>query len=133
MGTMAIEIEGSAERVWGALISQEALRDWFNATTEIEPRQGGRFHFEDARGDQIFWFDGTVGNLTPEQRIDVILRSQAGDPASLSFKLRPGADFTTVELKHDGFDQQTGDTTHYWNGDELIALRDYVTGIGPTH
>lgn len=133
MEKMEIEIEGPAERVWQALTSQEALRDWFNATTEFEPRQGGRVRFEGTRGEQVFRFDGTVERLKPAQQLDVNLRSGTGDQASLSFNLRPGADFTTVELQHDGFDEQTGDDHDFWNGDELIALRDYVTGIGPTH
>lgn len=131
MGTMQIEIEGKADRVWDALTSQEALRDWFNATTEIEPRQGGSFRFEEALGDEVFRFDGTISALTPTEQIAFDLRSATGGAATLSFTMQPGDDFTSVELQHDGFDSREG--TPFWDGDELIALREYVTGIGPTH
>lgn len=133
MGKMEIEIEGPVERVWDALTSQEALRDWFNATTELEPRQGGRFRFEGSRGEHVFQYDGTVAEVAAPERISFNLNSVANDEAALSFNLRPGADFTIVEFQHDGFDDQTGDDQPFWDGDELIALREYVTGIGPTH
>lgn len=131
METMQIEIEGQAGQIWDALTSQEALRDWFNATTEIEPRQGGCFHFEEALGDAVFRFDGTISELKPPERIAFDLRSASGAAATLTFTMEPGDDFTVVELRHDGFDSRDG--TPFWDGDELIALREYVTGIGPTH
>jgi len=133
METIEIEIEGPVDRVWEALTSQEALRDWFNPTTEIEPRQGGHFRFEGTRGEHVFLFDGTVEELTPSQRMRISLRSANGEMATLAFNLRPGTDFTTVELQHDGFDEQTEDDVPFWDGDELIPLREHVTGIGPTH
>jgi uncharacterized protein YndB with AHSA1/START domain len=133
MGQLAIEIEGSADRVWDALTSREALRDWFNPTTEIEPRQGGRVSFEGARGDQTYHFEGSVTAIEPAKRIAVDLRSSTGDDVTLAITLRPGPDFTTVELHHDGFDETTGDAAPFWDGDELIALREHVAGIGPTH
>lgn len=129
MHRMEIEIEASANSVWDALISREALRDWFNATTEIEPRLGGGFRFEGVSGDRAFRFNGSVEALTPSERISFDLRSEDGDIAMLSFSLRPSDDHTTVVLQHDGFD----DGVPVWDGDELIALREYVTGIGPTH
>jgi uncharacterized protein YndB with AHSA1/START domain len=133
MGKMEIEVEGVPEQVWQALTSQEALRDWFNATTEIEPREGGRVCFEGTRGDQTFRYEGQIASLTPQEQIRFDLRDADGGSATLAISLRPGEDFTTVELQHDGFDENTNDDGQFWNGDELIALRDYVTGIGPTH
>jgi uncharacterized protein YndB with AHSA1/START domain len=133
MGTFEIEVEGAPERVWQALTSQEALRDWFNATTEIEPREGGHVRFEGTRGDQAFRYEGQIVSLTPQEQVRFDLRDADGGSATLAISLRPGEDFTTVELQHDGFDERTGDDGRFWNGDELIALRDFVTGIGPTH
>jgi uncharacterized protein YndB with AHSA1/START domain len=132
MEKMEIEIEAPANVVWDALISREALRDWFNATTEIEPRLGGEMSFEGTSGDRAFRFDGSVDALTPSERIAFDLRSD-GRAALLSFSLRPAGDHTTVVLQHDGFDAAVGDGVSFWDGDELIALREYVTGIGPTH
>jgi uncharacterized protein YndB with AHSA1/START domain len=131
MGTMQIEIEDRAGQIWDALTSQDALRDWFNATTEIELRQGGSFRFEEALGDEVFRFEGMISVLKPNERIAFDLRSATGTAATLSFTIQSGGDFTTVELRHDGFDRRDG--TSFWDGDELIALREYVTGIGPTH
>lgn len=133
MQKMEIEIEAPAKTVWDALISRDALREWFNLTTEIEPRLGGEFGFEGASGDRVFRFHGSVEALTPSERISFELRSEDGGTAMLSFSLRPSADHTTVVLQHDGFDDAGGDGVSVWDGDELIALREYVTGIGPTH
>jgi uncharacterized protein YndB with AHSA1/START domain len=130
---MEIEIEAPANVVWDALISNEALRDWFNATTDVEPRLGGGVRFEGADGDRPFRFNGTVEALTPSERISFDLRSDDGRTALLSFSLRPADDHTTVVLQHDGFDDADGTGASVWDGDELIALREYVTGIGPTH
>lgn len=133
MQEMEIDIEAPASAVWDALISREALRDWFNATTEIEPRVGGGISFEGASGDRPYRFNGSVNTLTPSERIAFDLRSDGGGTAFLSFSLRPADDHTTVVLQHDGFDDAVGDGVSFWDGDELIALRGYVTGIGPTH
>lgn len=132
MHKMEIEIEAPAKQVWDALISREALRDWFNATTEIEPRVGGGFRFEGTSGDRVFRFNGSIEALTPSERIAFDLRSEDGDTALLSFSLRPADDHTTVVLQHEGFDDAAGNGVSIWDGDELIALREYVTGIGPT-
>ena len=64
MGMMEIEIEGPAERVWDALASQDAWRDWFNPTIEIDPREGGQVRFEGTRGDQAFVYDGIVASMS---------------------------------------------------------------------
>jgi uncharacterized protein YndB with AHSA1/START domain len=133
MQKMEIEIEAPANVVWDALISREALRDWFNATTEIEPRVGGDIRFEGSSGDHPYRFNGSVDSLTPAERIAFDLHSDDGGTALLSFSLRPADDHTTVVLQHDGFDEAVGNGASFWGGDELIALRDYVTGIGPTH
>jgi hypothetical protein len=74
-----------------------------------------------------------VDTLTPAERIAFDLRSDDGGSALLSISLRPADDHTTVVLQHDGFDDADGNGASFWGGDELIALRDYVTGIGPTH
>jgi uncharacterized protein YndB with AHSA1/START domain len=133
MGKMEIEVEGSPGQVWQALISQDALRDWFNATTEIEPREGGRVGFEGTRGEDVFRYEGTIKEIAPNTRIAIDFGDSGGRIATLTFQLQPRDDLTIVQLHHDGFDQRTGDDGTFWNGDELIALRDYVTGIGPTH
>lgn len=133
MQKMEIEIDAPANVVWDALISREALRDWFNATTEIEPRLGGGIRFEGSNGDRPYRFNGSVEALTPSERIAFDLRSDGGGTALLSFSLRPADGHTTVVLQHDGFDDVLGDGVSFWDGDELIALREYVTGIGPTY
>jgi|GEM_PF-3954270 len=133
MSKMEIEVEGSPEQVWQALTSQDAFRDWFNATIEIEPREGGRVGFEGTRGDDAFRYDGTITEMVLNERVAIDLGDGNGGTATLAFQLQPRDDHTLVELHHDGFDEQTGDDGTFWNGDELIALRDYVTGIGPTH
>ena len=133
MSMMAIEIEASTEEIWGAFTSPEALRDWFNPTTEIEPRQGGRFAFEGTRGDRPFRFAGSIEEIDPARRMTIGLRSTSGEAATLRFSLHPGDDFTMVELRHEGFAGSADDGGAFWDGDELIPLREYVTGIGPTH
>jgi uncharacterized protein YndB with AHSA1/START domain len=133
MQKMEIEIEAPANAVWDALISREALRDWFNVTIEIEPRVGGGVRFEGTSGDRPFRFNGSVDALTPSERIAFELRSESGGTALMSFSLRPADDHTSVVLQHEGFDEAIGDGVSFWDGDELIALREYVTGIGPTH
>ncbi len=131
MGT--IEIEGSAERIWEALASQDAWRDWFNPTIEIDPQEGGRVRFEGTRGDQSFVYDGAVASMNRPGNVTLRLQSSEGRQATLTVDLQPGTDFTTVVFRHDGFDDEGDDESQFWDGDELIPLREYVTGIGPTH
>lgn len=123
---LRIEIEAPPEQVWDALVSEDALRDWFNDTARIEPRRGGAFAFQLTHGDEVIAFDGTISALDAPRRLAV------DGAARIEFTLQPADDHTAVELRHAGFDQLAS-SGQLWDGDELIPLREYVTGIGPTH
>jgi uncharacterized protein YndB with AHSA1/START domain len=125
--SFSIEIEATAQQVWAALTSKERLRDWFNATTTIEPRQGGHLTFEGVQGEVPYQFAGEITTFETKQE----LSARMGD-VLLSFIMSPGTTSTTVELRHSGFEVLAGGG-QFWDGDELIPLRELVTGVGPTH
>jgi len=127
-GSFSIEIEATPQQVWAALTSQERLRDWFSATATIEPRQGGRFVFEGMQGVTPYRFVGEITMFETKQELTARM-----DDVSLTFALTPGDDGTTVELRHSGFEALAGEDGQFWDGDELIPLRELVTGVGPTH
>ena len=126
-GSFSIEIEATTQQVWASIASQERLRDWFNATTTIEPRQGGHFTFDGTNGDTPYHFDGQITAFETRKE----LTARMGD-ASLTFILTPEGDHTIVELRHHGFETLAGGDEQLWDGDELIPLREHVAGIGPT-
>lgn len=144
---MSILVEAGVDEVWKALSSQEALRNWFNDTIEVDPRQGGRIYFDGTNGTETYRVEGQITEWEPRERLSFEWPSGVGQPTVLSIELEQcdvdGGDTaqTTVTLRHHGFDELpagTRDATfsefqQRWNGDELIPLKLHVEGVGPSH
>jgi uncharacterized protein YndB with AHSA1/START domain len=142
---MSIDIDASRDEVWKACTAQEALRTWFNDTLTIEPRVGGSFSWEGTQGDEAYRVNGRIIDYDEPNRFTIEWRwHDADQPTLLTLELsaaESAAEQTTVTLRHHGFEQLPDDRRqevldalrHFWDGDELIPLKQYVEGVGPSY
>lgn len=62
----AVEVPGTPEQVWDAIATAKGLTAWF-LPTELEEREGGRFHF--SMGEDM-GSDGVITGWEPERRLE---------------------------------------------------------------
>jgi uncharacterized protein YndB with AHSA1/START domain len=134
-------IEAPPERVWRALATENAWRQWFNAKTQLEPRLGGRFRVEGTHAGAAYVFVGEVVVFEPPREIAVTWIPVGTDwpfpdvHSIVRFTLAPEGNGTRVRVSHEGFERlpepfrtkEFQDFSRGWNADEELAwLRDYV-------
>lgn len=139
-----IDIEAPVARIWEALSSEAGLRDWFNSTISSETRQGGRVAWESVNPDQPHRYQGTFTELVENERVAIEwnrLDEPWPEPLLLALEISASADdgFSSVTLSHQRLDRLPeehrddiiAELQQSW--DDLIPLREYVEGTGPTH
>ena len=139
-----IDIEAPVEHIWEALSTQDGLRYWFNRTASAEVRQGGRIEWESVNPDQPYRFEGTFTELTENTRLAIEwnrIDEPWPQPLLLTVEIGPAEaeGFSTVTLRHqrlntlpdDSRDDTLADLQQSW--DDLIPLREYVEGAGPSY
>jgi uncharacterized protein YndB with AHSA1/START domain len=100
----SVEIHAPPRVVWRWLATQEALRQWFSPSLEIELRVGGVYRFFGP--DNKTWISGSVLELKPEESLILSWLEEGGDrlhPMRLVITLAPTQAGTRVTLIHDGF------------------------------
>jgi uncharacterized protein YndB with AHSA1/START domain len=100
----SVEIHAPPSVVWRWLATQEALRQWFSPSLEIELRVGGVYRFFGP--DNKTWISGSVLELKPEESLILSWLEEGGDrlhPMRLVITLAPTQAGTRVTLIHDGF------------------------------
>jgi uncharacterized protein YndB with AHSA1/START domain len=142
---MRIEISAPIDTVWRALTQQSALRTWFNDTIVIDTSAGGRVEFTGVNGTDVYRCSGVVTAWEPPHRLTLELDWQPPglpEPTLLTFEIQSGeTEDVTVSLRHHGWERLPDgqrETLHeyfqtFWNGDELVPLKEFVEGVGPTH
>jgi uncharacterized protein YndB with AHSA1/START domain len=106
-----IEINAPPEKVWAKLATLEGMNEWFSRSLVFEPRKGGRFQMEVKMPDSSeFTFFGEVTKIEPNKELTFTWiqheKGQTPWPVSttVSFKLWPSDNGTTVTLTHSGFE-----------------------------
>lgn len=138
-----IDIDAPVERIWEALSSEDGLRYWFNRTASAEINRGGRIEWESLNPEQPHHFTGTFTELATNQRLAIEWnrKEQAWpQPLLLTVEISPAASegFSTVTMRHQRLDNLPEDTRDdtiadlQQSWDDLIPLREYVEGAGPT-
>ena len=91
------------ERVWAALTSADALRQWL-MESDFEPEIGRPFTFRCPPGPGIRGFvECSVVELVPPRRVVWSwLATDLGRPTRVTFELEPVARGTRLTLRHEG-------------------------------
>jgi uncharacterized protein YndB with AHSA1/START domain len=143
--SMSIAIYAPAEAVWQALTEQDALRAWFNDTLTIDPSDGGRIEFSGTNGNEVYRCTGRLTTWQPQRHLTAEINWDPPglpQPTLLSLDIEPGdTDEVIVTLRHHGWEriaeeQRESLLQHFqqvWDGDELIPLKEYVEGVGPSY
>jgi uncharacterized protein YndB with AHSA1/START domain len=143
--SMSIAIYAPAEAVWRALTEQDALRVWFNDTITIDASTGGRISFSGTHGHDLYRCTGHLTAWQPQRHLTAELTWNPpglSQPTLLSLDIEPGdTDEVIVTLRQHGWERYPAAEREallellqqLWDGDELVPLKEYVEGVGPTH
>lgn len=104
-----ITIHASPEKVWNAVATPEALRQWFEPICQFDPRVGGRIVFSGLfQGVEPYHFGGTVTVFDPPRELtfewDDLFDSWP-QPTMLTIRLAPVPEGTHVRLSHHGWER----------------------------
>ena len=145
--SMSVAIDAPPDEVWIACSSQEPLRTWFNDTLILEPRLDGTVQFDGSQGDEVYHVRGRIVDFEAPRRVTIEGTWEpcpTGEPTLLSLELAPAdgnGEQTQVTLRHHGFERLPSDQREatyeyfhrFWDRDELLPLKMYVEGVGPSY
>lgn len=140
----SIDIEASVEQIWEAVSTEEGLRYWFNSTVTLEPGADRRVSWVGETSTDTATFAGSIIERDQPRRLTIEWNRTDHPwpgPVRTTIEIADGDPSASVTLRHTGIEnlpedqRDTGDTDlrQSWVDDELIPLREYVTGAAPTY
>ena len=123
-----IIVNGSAEKVFKALIDKNELSLWFSDHIEkVEPRVGGVYDvgWRDGKGRQMG--PGTITDIQENRLLSYSWNLKANDGNQARWELIPLKDKTKVRLVHEGFKpgRYNKDYVQGWHA-YMLTLKEYI-------
>jgi uncharacterized protein YndB with AHSA1/START domain len=128
-----VPIDASPAKVYQAVATQNGMRNWWTADTQMDEKVGGKAEFGFDKRGMVFRMD--VKKLEPGKK--VVLECHGDHPewsgTKLTFTLAPHDGQTILHLNHSGWKEVTdfsASCNSMW-GNLLYRLKGYVEGKKP--